>query len=333
MFGVLRSNAWCFTSLWLSLVAKPSAGLANAPEECGSLELHGTALLQRGQLMTARTVATIEEKTQRWLPNDDASEKRALHLQGIGTAGKSNRNITFITIMDALFQTNLGTSSLYVNRASLPHEWLLIENKENVDIAKLYARAQAAAANELLVFLHPDVILPDSWYSEFMLKLEKIETVDPDWGVLGTAGVPLSWTGGKPWHLKIASSIWDTAMNYTTGIDNMPVQSLDEHLLVLRRSGSTRFDADLPGFDLYGTDIALSARNASMQAYLLNVPLRHKTVDLAGQPYDLAIWKGKVYDPNNLVRSQNTIRYVQQKWCGSGLLPSYGTCFDVLPCG
>lgn len=241
------------------------------------------------------------------------------------------RPISFISVKDPFFETNLGMTSLWQNRHDLPHQWLLLDNVQGVGIAALYAQAQANAAHPLQVFVHPDVLLPEDWYSNFMLKLARIESFDSNWGVLGTAGVPLDWT---PFHLwgksKIASSISDFFNNFNSGSDNMSVQSLDEHLLVLRK-GSPSFDPNLPGFDLYGTDIVCSARKAGMKAYLLNTALRHKTVGTDGNPFNAAAWWAKFYDPSFISRASTSKVYLQSKWNQSGFLPVYGTAFDVPP--
>jgi len=236
--------------------------------------------------------------------------------------------VTFITVTDAFFKTNLGASSLWKQRDTLPHEWLVIKNDKNAAISELYAKAQSEAQHPLLVFLHPDVMLPDDWYTNFRLKLAQLEAVDPNWGVLGTAGVALKWSPQNDVDNKIASSITDTAGTYTSGMDNLPVQCLDEHLLVLR-NGSPKFDPNLPGFDLYGTDIVLSARKAGLTSYLLNMNVKHKTVDPEGKPFILKEWLLKFNDAGYQKRAEATKAYMQNKWCTSKFLPVYGPGFDL----
>jgi len=255
-----------------------------------------------------------------------------------------SRNITFITIKDAFFDHNLARSSLWKNRDSLPHEWLLLRNDDNSGIASLYAEAQGKAKNDLLVFLHSDVMLPEGWYTDFMSKLAILETKDPNWGVLGTAGVPVGWIylidpaipfairGERNAESKIASSIIDCMSERTGGVDSLPVQSLDEHLLVLRRASPPLIDAKLPGFDLYGLDIVLSARKLGMKAYLLNTRIEHKVTDVDGKKYKAEEFMKKVNDAAFQQRAKATQLYVQKKWCDSGFLPVFGTTFDILPC-
>jgi len=230
----------------------------------------------------------------------------------------------------------------------LPHEWIVLKNDNGAAISALYAQAQSIAQHSLLVFVHPDVMFPDDWYPNFKQKLAELEAVDPNWGVLGTAGVPLDWTlktDGSNGNLKIASSITDgmssptradstaepTTFTFTTGVDNLPVQSLDEHLLVLR-AGSPKFDPNLPGFDLYGTDIVLSARQAGLKSYLLNINLKHKTVDAEGKTFNPNEWWVKLNDADYQKRADATKAYMQTKWCASKFLPVYGPGFDLSGC-
>jgi len=242
-----------------------------------------------------------------------------------------NRTVTFVTLRDSFFETNLGRSSLWKNRGSLPHQWIVLEPGDS--ITPLYVRAQAAAVHKLRVFLHADVFLPEDWYQDFMIKLTKIEDIDPHWGVVGAAGVPLDWYhGSKKYEEKMATSVTVMSKTWTSGIDSMPVQALDEFLLVLNRDTSPSFDPLLPGVDLFGTDIVLSVRAAGKKAYLLNTKVLHKTIGSDGLPFDPKSFRDKVRSPSYRARAWTTKMYLQQKWCGSGLLPVYGTIYDVLPC-
>jgi hypothetical protein len=238
--------------------------------------------------------------------------------------------VSFITIYDPSFVTNLGRSSLWRNRKSLPHEWILLDNKKNQGISSLYAAASAAVQHDLQIFLHPDVFLPDGFLGNLFQKILILEKVDPNWGVIGSAGVPAWWT---PWvgtlDDRIASSIRDFNGQYNTGRDSLRLQSLDESLLVLRRSAAVKFDANLPGFDFYGTDICLTASRNGRQSYLLNVRIDHKLRDATGKPVNWELWLSKIESDWYQLRVMQTEAYMKQKWCSTGLLPVYGTAFNL----
>jgi len=342
-------------------------------QQCGQPSCHPSALLQRAALLKPHgDLANVKSEASHWhfdhngfewsgLLEMDASNKvdsqlldgvrvpsaatslpsgapllSSLSHTGRRSSSVEGRAITFITVHDPFFATNLGNSSIWLTRRTLPHEWLLLDNSENSNISNLYYRAQSVAAHDLLVFLHPDVILPEEWYQNFMQKLDKIEAIDPDWGVLGTAGVPRDWNSNSSFPPRVASCITDCLTTYKTGVDSLPVQALDESLLVLRRNTSVNFDAHLPGFDLYGMDIVQTARYEGMVSYLLNLPIRHKTVDVDGTIYNMSAFREKVLSPEYMARLSYSSQYFRNKWCDSGFLPVYGTSFGAgqpsLPC-
>jgi hypothetical protein len=56
-----------------------------------------------------------------------------------------------------------------------------------------------------------------------------------------------------------------------------PVQTLDEIVLILRKSSSLRFDEQLPHFHLYGTDICLQASRRGLKSYAVSAFCIHNT--------------------------------------------------------
>ena len=99
-----------------------------------------------------------------------------------------------------------------------------------------------------------------------------------------------------------------------------------------RRSAAVQFDANLPGFDFYGIDICLTARRNGRQSYLLNVRIDNKLRDATGKPVDWKLWFSKIDSDWYQLRAHATEAYMKQKWCPTGLLPVYGTAFN-LTCG
>jgi len=245
---------------------------------------------------------------------------------------KHDRPITFITVMTAkdkgLFDVHLGKSQIWKDREKLPHQWLVYNNTGNLNISFIYAQETQKARHNLIAYLHPDVLIPNTWYPEFIAKLAKIEAMDPKWGALGTAGVSSDWKPGKAgWRVK--SGITDTFLKYPSGKDNLLMQSFDEHFLMVRRDSPVKFDPNMPGFDLYGSDIALSARKEGLKCYLLNTHLMHKVYDEGGGKYSKKKFNDKIYSSTYKKRVDNTLNYLKQKWSTSGLLPTYGTVFDI----
>ena len=129
-----------------------------------------------------------------------------------------------------------------------------------------YNSGMDATTADVIVFAHQDVYLPDGWFKTLSDTIEKLSARDPQWAVLGLFGIALA--GNEAGHV------------YSCGIQRVlgrpmleaPVEvgSLDELVLIVRRSSGVRFDDKLPGFHLYGTDICLEARRKGMKSYAIS---------------------------------------------------------------
>jgi hypothetical protein len=77
---------------------------------------------------------------------------------------------------------------------------------------------------------------------------------------------------------QLVGHVWDSALGFVCGGPfNVPqeVVSLDEVVLIVRRTSDVNFDSALPSFHLYGTDIVLEARKLGMKSYVVNLPIIH----------------------------------------------------------
>ena len=145
----------------------------------------------------------------------------------------------------------------------------------------------------IVVFVHQDVFLPPCWEDALARAIREVEQIDPDWGVLGAFG--LDPRGRAVGH------VWSSGLGRRVGKRRKaPLEAvcLDELLIILRRDSGLRFDPDLPGFHLYGTDIVLAARAAGLRSYVADIPVIHNSrpVRQLGPDY---------------VRAY---RYMQRKW-------------------
>jgi hypothetical protein len=132
---------------------------------------------------------------------------------------------------------------------------------------------------EIVVFAHQDVFFPDGWFRSVTESINRLSAIDPNWGVLGIYGISLSGEG--------------TGHLYSTGLQRVlghpfekPVEisSLDEVVLIVRRSSGLRFDEQLPGFHLYGTDICLESRRAGLKSYAISAFCIHNSNGLGHLP-------------------------------------------------
>ncbi len=156
--------------------------------------------------------------------------------------------------------------------------------------AAAYNSGIAEACNEILVFAHQDVFLPENWKIQMERALSELAVRDPDWGALGACGI----TRDLP-NIFVGYC-------YSTGLQRIvgqpfagpvEVQSLDEIVLVIRRSSGIMFDEALPGFHLYGTDLCQLANLKHLKSYAVQAFCIHNTNGIRSFPLDF--WRGYLY--------------------------------------
>lgn len=151
-----------------------------------------------------------------------------------------------------------------------------------------YNEGIAKAKNEILVFAHQDVYLPQGWLNCLGRSLAQLDDRDPNWGVLGVCGVANS--------SDLSGHVYSTGLHRTLGAPfDRPIEclTLDEMLLIIRRSSGLMFDERLPGFHLYGTDICLEARGRSLKSYVIPAFCIHNSNGIVRLPK--TFWKAYLY--------------------------------------
>jgi hypothetical protein len=173
----------------------------------------------------------------------------------------SKRKFTFVAAVNNqdVLKSNLLASPCF--RKPHPHEILIQEGFRSA--GKAYNDAINKSQNEFLIFLHQDIILPEAWLSQLENALEYLEEKDPAWGVLGCYGETQT-QGGRGWVYQSGRGIIGAPFERPA-----PVQTLDEIVLILRKSCGLQFDESLPHFHLYGTDICLRAEQAGRRNYAI----------------------------------------------------------------
>jgi hypothetical protein len=169
--------------------------------------------------------------------------------------------ITFAVAVndEELFENNFMASPCLRR----PHSHQIIVQKNFASAAKAYNEALDRSANDLIVFCHQDVFFPESWLTQLRYWLHYLVGWDPAWGVLGCAGATLDG--------QVRGYVYSPGLGFTGARFDRPalVQTLDEIVLILRKSSGLRFDDDLPHFHLYGTDICLRAAKRGMKSYAI----------------------------------------------------------------
>lgn len=155
---------------------------------------------------------------------------------------------------------------------------------------KAYNAGLDKALNDVVVFAHQDVYLPADWLTCLSTAIKQVEFADPNWGVLGPFGV----TRSKPAELR--GHCYSTGLKGILGASfTSPIaaRSLDEFVLVVRRSSGLRFDEQLPGFHLYGTDICLLAESRQLGCYIIPAFCLHNANGVTHFPREF--WRAWFY--------------------------------------
>lgn len=135
-----------------------------------------------------------------------------------------------------------------------------------------YNRGLADTDAEIVIFAHQDVYLPKGWLDAFRKVEAALAARDPDWAVLGTIGITAEGA--------VVGQVWSSGIGRMLGAplpEPVPVLTIDELLIVLRRGSGIQFDPALPGFHLYGTDIIRTAQAHGKVAYVGYMPVIHNS--------------------------------------------------------
>lgn len=154
-----------------------------------------------------------------------------------------------------------------------------VANRDDVDvlvsrnvtsIAATYNRLLDQSSADVIVFSHQDVYFPPDWVTRLATTIAALEKNDPDWAVLSPTGISMD--------REHVGTIWSSSQGARIGRQvsgPVPVQSVDEAVIILRRKSGIRFDEKLPGFHFYGTDIVQTARASNLGAYVGHLPIIH----------------------------------------------------------
>jgi Glycosyltransferase like family len=167
--------------------------------------------------------------------------------------------VTFVVAANdqRVMDTNLLASPCLHNAL---HELIIQQGYSSAALA--YNDAIDRSVNDILIFVHQDVFLPASWFHDLAVALDCLQASHTQWAVLGCCGVKQD--GRRIGYI------------YTPGegvigepfASPEPVQTLDELVLIVRKSSQLRFDERLPGFHFYGVDICLAAAAQGLGCYV-----------------------------------------------------------------
>jgi hypothetical protein len=178
-------------------------------------------------------------------------------------------SLTFVVPVnnDKLFENNFMVSPCL---GDWTHHQLLVQRGFD-SAATAYNDAIRKSTNDLIVFAHSDMVFPRLWLEDLRKALTWLETKDPEWGVLGCYGETLN-DNGRGYVYSPGRGILGKAFDQPE-----VVQTLDEIVLILRKSSGLRFDEELPNFHFYGADICMAAVEQGRKSYAIPALCIHNT--------------------------------------------------------
>ncbi|HVN84448.1 MAG TPA: hypothetical protein VMW17_06335 [Candidatus Binatia bacterium] len=190
------------------------------------------------------------------------------------TAARRDHALSFVSpsINDDTLQANLLRS----HAVQSPRNELLVE-RHGPRVQEALNAGIARATNDLIVVVHEDVYLPPLWEGMFRRSLRLVEGNDPEWGVVGCAGVRrkfglLRIRRRGVGHARENASTWGQPIDQPE-----PVDTLDEFLIAFRRSRGLRFDEEQPNYHFYAVDLCLQATQARRRSYAIEAFCYHNS--------------------------------------------------------
>ncbi|KJS00632.1 MAG: hypothetical protein VR65_11625 [Desulfobulbaceae bacterium BRH_c16a] len=149
--------------------------------------------------------------------------------------------------------------------------------------SQAYNYGTARATGEILIFVHQDVYIPAGWHRQLLAAVAVLDRKDPAWAVLGVVGVDsLGAVKGCSWSTGLGREVGNSVQQPE------PAVSLDELILVVKKSSGLHFDDKLQGWHLYGTDIVQEALHMGMGAYIIHAPVIHNSLPIVRLNEDFA---------------------------------------------
>jgi|GEM_PF-839049 len=229
------------------------------------------------------------------------------------TDRQPSRPISFVVVK---FSDEIKHNILISPCVSNPlNQLVIVDNTSNIHYDSLSVAINdgiSQAVNDIIIVVHEDVFLPENWQERFEEVLEKLEETDPKWGVLGTAGLTFD---------DISIGHYSDPTNYCNFFpDGGPfekVKTVDEHLMVFRKSSGLQMDGLHPGIHGIGTDLVISAQENGMSCYVIDAPSVHKYHDANGNKIKWAFQSAKIVDRANfayIADKECCDDYVSHKW-------------------
>jgi hypothetical protein len=137
-----------------------------------------------------------------------------------------------------------------------------------------------AARGRFVLICHQDVVLLEHGRVDLEQRLRELDAVDPHWAVCGNAGYTAD--GWPVLNLSHPAKDRDVLGEPFP----VPVMSLDENFLLVRRAANLAVSRDLSGFHHYAVDLCTVADILGWRSYVIDFFLRHNSAGTLDASYD-----------------------------------------------
>lgn len=215
-----------------------------------------------------------------------------------------NESFTFAV---AVNNTDTLRKNLLLSPGLQPgHKHQILVKEGYSSASEAYNSAIDEAKNEIIIFIHQDIYLPESWFADLAKALSYLDDKKINWGVMGCFGSRRDAHGGL-------GRVYTNGLGFHGAVLNNPepIETLDEIVLIIKKSSGLRFDPIMPNFHLYGTDLCLTAQDKGMTNFAFQGFCVHNTNQLLVLPKEF-------YD---------CYWYLKKKW--EKYLPIYASCLLI----
>jgi len=190
---------------------------------------------------------------------------------------KVSPDLALVTLVTDGGQFAQCEGSLRGSSVSIP-TWVTIDaNGRGWNAATALNWAMERLTQSWVACVHQDVIFPPRWLETVARELQSLASDVTVVGLVGTRS-----DGHFRGHIR------DPNGHCFWGPLPADVLTLDEHVLLLRRSEGPRFDPGIPGFHCYGADLCLQAVDRNQRVVVIDAPVTHLSTGTIDGAYGAA---------------------------------------------
>lgn len=183
--------------------------------------------------------------------------------------------ITFIVAShdEEVFNKNIGNTFYY---KIFPNKFIIQKGYTNIRKAFNDALIENKISSKYLAFIHHDVWFNEDFADKLNGVFNRLEEMDPNFGVLGFAGV--NWKKNN-FKKEYVCSVNDRGNIYGYRADDndeiVEVETVDELCLITKNEDWVRFDQESPNRHLYGAELCLKANSLTKKNYIIPIRIDH----------------------------------------------------------